>query len=98
MATLHIINDSSGGAVARCLYVASTGDAVLLIGNGIYLADAATFVKFRAKARGFNWCVLADDARARNLEHRLASDVALIDDDGFVDLVVAHQPIVSWSA
>ena len=99
MPTLHIINGSSdSGALARCLHAASSGDTLLLIGNGVYLADAATFAKFRTKGPGFAWFVLADDVRTRNLADRLASDIGLVDDDGFVDLVVAHHPIVSWSA
>jgi tRNA 2-thiouridine synthesizing protein B len=99
MPTLHIINGSSDrGALARCLYAASRGDTVLLIGNGVYLADAAVFGNFRSKGTGFAWFVLGDDVRARSLTDRLASDVGLVDDEGFVDLVVAHHPIVSWSA
>jgi sulfur relay protein TusB/DsrH len=99
MPTLHIVNGSAdSGALARCLYAASNGDTVLLIGNGAYLADVAVFGKFRSKGSAFAWYVLADDVRTRNLADRVASDVGLVDDDGFVDLVVAHQPIVSWSA
>jgi sulfur relay protein TusB/DsrH len=99
MATLHIVNGSpDSGALARCLHAASAGDTVLLIGNGSYSADARAFERFRSKGRGIAWCILADDVRSRSLMDRLAAGIALVEDDGFVDLVVAHQPIVSWSA
>jgi len=99
MATLHIVNGSpASGALARCLYAASAGDTVLLIGSGIYSADAIAFERVRSKGHSLAWCVLADDVRSRSQMDRLAAGIALIEDDGFVDLVVAHQPIVSWSA
>jgi sulfur relay protein TusB/DsrH len=99
MATLHIVNTpaESSSALTRCLYAASPGDAVLLIGNGIYSAVAASFPRHRPK-HDVAWFVLRDDVRARGMTDRLANGIVEIDDDGFVDLVAAHQPIVSWSA
>lgn len=99
MATLHIINSPpDSGALARCLYAATPGDTVLLIGNGVYCAAAAGFERHRSRGRELAWRTLAEDVLARSLTDRLASDVSLVDDGEFVDLVVAHHPIVSWSA
>lgn len=98
MATLHIVNDfPDSSALARCLYAADTGDAVLLISNGVYAAVAAGFDRHRIKGRGVSWFALAADVQSRGLVSRLAEGIALVDDGGFVDLVVEHQPIVSWS-
>jgi tRNA 2-thiouridine synthesizing protein B len=99
MATLHLINASShrSSAMLRCLSAATNGDTVLLIENGVFCAVAATFAHDVSKATGLNWCALIDDARVRGIEHRLAPSIALVDDRAFVDLVVSHQPIVSWS-
>jgi sulfur relay protein TusB/DsrH len=99
MATLHIVNTSTPGtgALTNCLHAASPGDAVLLIGNGVYVAVAATFARHRPKHGGLSWFALAADVRARGMADRLATDVAQIDDEAFVDLVAAHRPIVSWS-
>ena len=100
MATLHIVNTptESSSALARCLYAASPGDTVLLIGNGVYCGVAVSFEQHRSQSDGLHWFALADDVRARGMARRLAACIALVDDGGFVDLVAAHQPIVSWSA
>lgn len=100
MATLHLINGSSrtSPALTHCLYAAKPGDTVLLIENGVYCAVAATFDAIaRKQPATLNWRALDDDVRARGIEARLAEAVALVDARAFVDLVVSHQPIVSWS-
>ena len=100
MATLHIVSTptESSSALARCLYAASPGDTVLLIGNGVYCADATSFERLSSHGSGLLWFASADDVRSRGMAGRLADRVELVDDGGFVDLVVTHQPIVSWSA
>ena len=85
MATLHLVNHAR--ALPACLARAGTDDAVLLLEDGVYAAAAplprAVFV-------------LEADVRARGLGTRLPAEAAVIDDAGFVDLVVAHQPVVTW--
>ena len=99
MATLHLINASSRAspALTNCLYAAKAGDTVLLIENGVFCAVAATFDAIARKPAALNWCALDDDVRSRGIESRLADAIALVDARAFVDLVVSHQPIVSWS-
>jgi len=99
MATLHIINSapSDSAALGRCLRCASDGDTVLFIGNGVYCGNATAFERLTALARDVAWLTLADDVTARGLADRLHQRIGQVDDAGFVDLVVTHQPIVSWS-
>jgi tRNA 2-thiouridine synthesizing protein B len=99
MATLHLINAASRSspALTNCLYAARAGDTVLLIENGVFCAVAATFDAIARKPASLNWCALTDDVRSRGIESRLAESIALVDARAFVDLVVSHQPIVSWS-
>lgn len=100
MSTLHIVaaSTASSTALARCLYAAAPGDAVLLIGNGVYCAVAAEFVRHQARGKHITWFALAADLDQRAIGNRLPDSVQRIDDAGFVDLVVAHQPVVSWSS
>lgn len=87
MAVLHLVNHA--GALADCLRMATADDAVLLLENGVYAA-----VEGAAPARPLH--ALALDVTARGLDGRLASNVAVVDDAGFVVLVENHQPIVTW--
>ncbi len=99
MATLHLINASSRAspALTNCLYAAKAGDTVLLIENGVFCAVAATFDAIARKPAALNWCALHEDVRSRGIESRLADSIAIVDARAFVDLVVSHQPVVSWS-
>jgi tRNA 2-thiouridine synthesizing protein B len=99
MATLHLVNAPSprSAALAQCLYAAKAGDTVLLIENGTFCAVASTFDAIARKPAELTWCALADDVRSRGIESLLANTIVLVDDRAFVDLVIAHQPIVSWS-
>jgi sulfur relay protein TusB/DsrH len=97
MASLHIINTSPGGgaALSNCLRAARPGDTVVLIGDGVLCANRAALT--HRNVRDLSWCALADDVEARGIGHLVAAFVRQIDDGTFVDLTVAHQPIVSWS-
>jgi sulfur relay protein TusB/DsrH len=100
MSTLHIVAASTANstALARCLHAAAPGDALLLIGNGVYCAVAKDFARHQARAKKIMWFALAVDLEQRAIGGRLPNSVQRIDDAGFVDLVVAHQPVVSWSS
>ena len=100
MSTLHIVAASTANstALARCLQVAAPGDALLLIGNGVYCAIAADFPRHQTRGKEITWFALAADLEQRAIDERLPDSVQRIDDAGFVDLVVAHQPVVSWSS
>ena len=99
MATLHLVNAPSdrSTALVDCLYAATPGDTVLLIENGVFCAVAAVFEHIAVKSTGLTWCASLYDVQSRGIAAALAPSILLIDDRAFVDLVVSHQPIVSWS-
>lgn len=87
MAVLHLVNHAE--ALGDCLAVAAAEDAVLLLEDGVYAGVAALAPDRPVHA-------LAPDVVARGLGDRLGGQVTVIDDAGFVSLVEAHQPIVTW--
>ena len=101
MATLHLVSASqeTSEALSNCLHAASAGDSVMLIGNGVFNANPPIFRAALAAETATNvfWYALAHDIAARGLGRLVDAAVVLIDDAAFVDLVAAHQPIVSWS-
>ena len=99
MASLHIISSSSERrtAVENCLQAASPGDTVLLIGNGVFLAVGPVFARLAKRAAHTSWCALVSDVTSRGIGPHISAQVQQIDDGAFVDLVVSHHPIVSWS-
>lgn len=87
MATLHLVNKAS--ALAACMSVVSAEDAIVLLEDGVYAGTAGLAPDRRLHA-------LAPDVIARGLSGRLAPRVEVVSDDGFVALVEAHQPVVTW--
>lgn len=85
MACLHLINHVA--ALGAALEVAHPQDCILLIEDGVYAAVNPSGRRLR---------VLDEDVQARGLQGRLhdSSDLATYAD--FVDLVVAHHPVISW--
>ena len=97
MATLHLVNKTTEhDAFARCLMLANFGDSVLLIEDGVYCALPTVLSRFSVD--GVTVLALRTDAEARGVQSRLASTVALVSDEEFVQLVVDHKPIVTWSS
>nr|WP_010130780.1 sulfurtransferase complex subunit TusB [Microbulbifer agarilyticus] len=90
--TLHIINQSplGGSALQDCLGSFVEGDALLLIEDAVYAAASPAEHKL-PQGQVF---ALAADAQARGVT--LAQAVTGIDETAWVDLCVAHTPIVSW--
>ena len=84
--------------MVHCLRAAAPGDTVVLIGNGVYCLGATGFARRHARAKGIAWCALSEDLVQRGIGDRLPTAVRRIDDGDFVDLVVTHQPIVSWGS
>jgi sulfur transfer complex TusBCD TusB component (DsrH family) len=82
MPSLHIVSRSE--ALGACLEIAAEEDGILLIGAATSCA---------AGRIGRTVAVLADD-----LPGGLAPepDAVLTDYAGFVDLVAAHQPVITW--
>ncbi|MEZ5841950.1 MAG: sulfurtransferase complex subunit TusB [Hyphomicrobiales bacterium] len=101
MSTLHTINKSpfERSAMASCLAHLKAGDAVLIIEDGVVGARKATaFAATISAAMGdAEVYVLGPDLQARGMnEGDLVDGVKVVDYDGFVDLVTAHDRTQAW--
>ncbi len=84
MATLHIL--SNPGATASCTAAISEGDALVLIGNGVF---ALPGLESTVATVG----ILQDDAAERGISAGAVQPLAQAD---FVDWVVRHERSVTW--
>lgn len=92
MSTLHTVNKTAANnALATCLRVASSGDSLLLIEDGVYQASALVQLPQAATLRLY---ALQEDVAARGIS--LPDAITAIDYAQFVDLVCAQQRSVSW--
>lgn len=101
MGTLHLVpaSPATGSALADALRAAASGDAVLLLQDGVYAAAAGTawaLLLDTARARQVHLHALRDDTRARGIADRLQAGIVLVDDAGFVALTERHARVVSW--
>ena len=94
--TLHTLNASpASGAFADCLGMVAAGDALLLLGDGVYAAMAGTGARARLDACGVQLYVLGDDAAAAGVLARMDA-VTVIDFDGFVALSEQFPRQLAW--
>ncbi len=93
---LHTLNASpSSSAFADCLRVVHAGDAVVLMGDGIYAALADTRAWGEIQARGVEVYLLSCDAVAAGAT-ALAGAAKLIDMDDFVALTERYPRQQAW--
>ncbi len=103
MSTLHTVNKSpfATGSLRSCLAHARSGDAVLMIEDGVYGATAGTGlsdeIAAAARGGGIGIYVLGPDMAARGLDAgRVLDGVITVDYAGFVDLAAKHDRAVAW--
>lgn len=95
-ATLHTLNASPAcAAFSDCLRLLAPGDALLLLGDGVYAAMAGTAPRLKLDASGALLYALRDDAAAAGVITYMA-DVALVDIDGFVELSERFTRQLAW--
>ncbi len=85
MPALHLLANPE--AARTCLLAASDGDAVLLIGDGVFAPRIAG-------RSGIRFGVLKDDAASRGLEPTAGLEVLTY--DGFVEWVANFAKTVTW--
>ena len=88
MSVLHVVNRPE--ALASCVGHVGRGDAVLLLGDGVYAARDP-------RLAGLDVPVAAIDEDAAGRAVALPGAVAQLGYDGFVALVVEHDASVSWT-
>ena len=93
---LHTLNASpSSAAFADCVGVVRSGDAVVLMGDGVYVALAGTKAWGEAQARGAEIYLLVSDALAAGVTE-FAGGATFIDMDGFVALTERYPRQQAW--
>lgn len=93
---LHTLNASpTSAAFEQCLGAVAPGDAVLLLGNGVYAALDASDSLARLQATGAALYVLRDDAAAAGVGERLGA-IGTVDVDGFVALSEQFPRQLAW--
>ena len=98
---LHLVNKSPTDRFAfdTCFRMASPGDSILLIEDGVYaaMANAEFAGKITSQLGDFSFYVLGPDVEARGLGDKpLIEDIAVVDYEGFVDLVAENEVTQSW--
>lgn len=88
MATLHLVNKPV--AWEGCHPLLDAEDAVLLIEDGVYLAQQAL--------SGATLYALEPDIRARGLSRLIHTNIRPASFDDFVGLVEGCERVVTWSA
>ncbi len=101
MSILHLINKSPTDRYAfdTCFRMASPGDSILLIEDGVYaaLANAEFANNISSRLDDFSFFVLGPDVDARGLgDTPLIENIAVVDYEGFVDLVTENEVTQSW--
>ena len=101
MSTLHTVNKSpfATQALLSCLGHTKSGDAVLMIEDGVYGALSGTQLAGAVAAHGneVSLYVLGPDVAARGMApERLIGGIESVDYAGFVDLVAKHDRTQAW--
>lgn len=92
---LHTVNKSpsSSQCLAECLAVCVTGDAILLLEDGVYAALPSPGITFPPTVKLY---ALQSDLEIRGLGERVPPTVTCLDDQGFVALTTRCDQVVSW--
>jgi tRNA 2-thiouridine synthesizing protein B len=101
MSILHTVNKSpfEKSTFRSCLDHAKSGDAVLLIEDGVYAATKGTTAQSLIAARNGELALyaLGADLEARGIsEASLIQGISVVDYGGFVDLVTKHDVSQAW--
>lgn len=92
--TLSTGPDSS--AFADCLRVATSDDAILLMGNGVYVALEGTQPCADLLAAGAEIFVLEADANAAGISNRISSQASVVNFASFVELTERFARQLAW--
>ena len=100
MSILHTVNKSAyeRDTLEACVRLASKGNSVLLIEDGVYSAMSGSKKSSVIENAGdLNFYVLGPDVKARGIsEDRLIDGVKVVDYKGFVELTVENDTVSAW--
>jgi len=93
---LHTLNASPASAAFHdCIQVATAGDAVILLGDGVYAAIKGTTACTELTATGAELYLLSPDARLAGVINP-AAGINCIEMDGFVTLTERFSRQMAW--
>lgn len=93
---LHTLNASPAStAFYDCMALLKPGDALLLIGDGVYAALSGTAACEALRGSGADIHMLEDDARAAGVLGR-TEHAAAVDIEGFVRLTERFERQLAW--
>jgi len=94
---LHTLNATAMSPAYRdCLQLLRPGDAVLLLGDGVYAGLAGSAAARDLVSSGAQLYALEPDARAAGVQERLVDAIALTDYRGFVALSERFSQQQAW--
>lgn len=94
---LHTLTSAVGTqAFSQCVAQLRSDDTLLLMGNGVYAALAASPAAGQLQQCGAALYVLAEDARAAGVLNQLAANFETVDYPGFVELSERCPRQLAW--
>ena len=94
---LHTLNTGpQESAFQDCLRIAMAGDAILLMGDGVYGALKSTDACSELLKTGAEIYILRADAQAAGILGQLDHEVESVDMDGFVTLSERFPRQLAW--
>ena len=94
---LHTLNASpTSPAFADCMRLLRKGDALLLLGDGVYAALAGTPACAELKNTGAELYLLEPDTSAAGLLNRVGDTLCIVDYEGFVALTERFPKQQAW--
>jgi tRNA 2-thiouridine synthesizing protein B len=97
--TLHTWNkpDHTHPSLQLCKDCMQSGDALLLLEDGVYLLLSEAFHLWMSNNPALHFFALAPDLTARGISDRIPPALNPVDYSGFVSLSLQHDKVVSWS-
>lgn len=94
---LHTLNTSpSSPAFADCIRLLRKGDALLLLGDGVYAAIKGTRACIELNNSGAELYLLQPDTAAAGLQNRIDDTLTPVDYEGFVALTERFPKQQAW--
>jgi tRNA 2-thiouridine synthesizing protein B len=100
MSRLHTVNKSpfTSNCLASCLRLASLGDGILLIEDGVYAAliNSDFSANLAQATERFTFYALGPDLQARGVIDQVCAKVQIVDYRGFVELATQYAKVQAW--
>ncbi|CAH0534539.1 Protein TusB [Vibrio stylophorae] len=95
---LHIVTQSpwQGSALQQCSALLTRDDVLLLTQDGVYAAIADQALHLDLLDLCHHCYAREADVLARGLRDKIAPQIAVIDDEQWVQLTEIHTPVITW--